>query len=129
MEVTPGLGFWQEAGISNEEVADIFWKIIDECGYAMVSLADWKVFVDGKTATDYILGNESPGQLDVWLLPAQDLNSSLKEYQQRSNGNNRASKSMLGSSVDEGNTVLLMEYSNNKDPIDKEGSCDNKEGI
>merc|ERR1712194_835116 len=96
-----------------------------------VSLANWKVFVDGKTATDYILGNESPGQFDVWLLPAQDLHSSLKEYQLRSKekGDERASKSFFGLSVSESDTVPAMEYSNNKDIIDKEESCDNKEGI
>lgn len=105
VEVTPGHGFWPKAGITPEEMSTTLQTIIDDYKYAMIPLVakgkngrfallsshtygaqsrskilgeERLIFTNGKNATEYMLSESSPGQFDIWLVPAQDINKITK---------------------------------------------------
>jgi FkbM family methyltransferase len=68
VEVTPGHNFWINAGITKQEVCDVFAEILSY-GYSMVSLATGENFPSFSTQKDALeyMNTTVHGQFDVWL--------------------------------------------------------------
>ena len=73
VELTPGFGFWKNAGIEETSVIDTLAKIVDQHGYVMISLHNWQILRQRQEIADYVLTDASPGQFDVWLVRKEDV--------------------------------------------------------
>ena len=69
VEVTPGHGFWENVGVTQEEVAETLSRVAS-FGYKMVSLYDYSIHNTADEVYDYILKatfSKQHGQSDIWL--------------------------------------------------------------
>lgn len=65
VEITPGAGFWENAGITRREVADTMVKIA-KSGYTFVTLFDSKIYKTPEEVESLII-NANFKQTDVWI--------------------------------------------------------------
>lgn len=66
VEITPGYNFWNNTGITKDEVIDVLTNIMDE-GYIAISLDDWTVLRNRSSIEENRLIKSMQGQFDIWI--------------------------------------------------------------